>query len=307
MNNRVNTSVIIPTYNRAHILSKTLESVLNQTIDDYEIIIVDDCSTDNTVEFMNNFNNHKIKFIRHQKQEGGGAARNTGVQHSSGRYLAFLDSDDIWYPTKLEKQLNKFKNSSKDTGLIYTWLAYYEDDNFSFYKKSNFKGKIYKNLLIKNVVGTTSSVITKRHIFDSVQGFDVNLPAKQDQDLWIRIAKKYKIDFIPEVLVRVNQLKSSERITNNKDALYTARKMFLNKYRDDLMAENLCHLYLCKLAQFHYFYFNDKKRARQYFIEALSVKKLSVRPYIFLFFISILPSKVYRNFRLFSRKLIGRR
>ena len=107
-------SVIITTYNRAHLVGKAIKSVLNQTFQDFELIVVDDGSTDNTEEVINSFNDTRIRYIRHKINKGGNAARNTGLRNSKGEYIAFLDSDDEWLPEKLERQLEVFKKSQDE-------------------------------------------------------------------------------------------------------------------------------------------------------------------------------------------------
>ena len=104
-------SIIIPTYNRAHLIGRAIQSVLNQTYQNFEIIVVDDGSTDNTEEMIKEFQKHdkRIKYIRHEKNRGGAAARNTGIKVARGEYIAFQDSDDEWLPEKLEKQMDVFQ------------------------------------------------------------------------------------------------------------------------------------------------------------------------------------------------------
>jgi len=105
-------SVIIPTYNRAHLVGRSIQSVINQTYQDFEIIVVDDGSTDNTEDIIKEFQkkDKRIKHIKHNKNKGGSAARNTGIRAARGEYIAFLDSDDEWMPTKLEKQTSYFNH-----------------------------------------------------------------------------------------------------------------------------------------------------------------------------------------------------
>lgn len=97
-------SVVIPTYNRAHLVGRAIQSVLNQTYQDFEIIVVDDGSTDNTEEVVKSFNDPRIRYIRHDQNRGGSAARNTGIKMARGEYIAFQDSDDEWLPEKLESR-----------------------------------------------------------------------------------------------------------------------------------------------------------------------------------------------------------
>jgi glycosyltransferase involved in cell wall biosynthesis len=104
-------SIIIPTYNRAHMLLKAIQSVLNQTYQDFEVIMVDDGSTNNTEEVVRNLRDERIQYFQHEKNRGVAVSRNTGIQVANSKYIAFLDSDDEWFPTKLEKQVNRFKES----------------------------------------------------------------------------------------------------------------------------------------------------------------------------------------------------
>jgi len=112
-------SVISPTYNRAHLITRAVHSVLNQTYQDFEYIVVDDASTDNTEEVIKGFKDERIKYIKHEKNRGPSAARNTGIKAAKGEYIGFLDSDDEWLPEQAEKQVSKFLESPDNVGVIY--------------------------------------------------------------------------------------------------------------------------------------------------------------------------------------------
>lgn len=112
-------SVIIPTYNRAHLLGRAIQSVLAQTYEDFEIIVVDDASTDVTEQVVKSFADDRINYIRHQKNKGGSSARNTGIKAAKGEFIAFLDSDDEWVPKKLEKEINRLQTLSNEVGVFY--------------------------------------------------------------------------------------------------------------------------------------------------------------------------------------------
>src|SRR4030042_1203431 len=114
-------SVIIRTYHRIDKISPTISSVVNQTYSDLEIIIVNDGENDKPLlEILDNFNDHRIHYIRNQRKKGSNGARNTGFYNANGKYIAFLDDDDIWYPDKIQKQIYQFSKSSKDVGVVYS-------------------------------------------------------------------------------------------------------------------------------------------------------------------------------------------
>lgn len=117
---RPTVSVILPTYNRAHLLERAIQSVLDQTYPDFEIIVVDDASIDNTVNIIKGIINERIRYIRHEKNKGAAAARNTGIKLAKGKYIAFQDSDDEWLRDKLEKQIKIFETVSPEVGVVYT-------------------------------------------------------------------------------------------------------------------------------------------------------------------------------------------
>lgn len=122
MNKNPTVSVIIPTYNRAHLVGRAIQSVLNQTYKDFELIIVDDGSTDNTEDIIKKYQkkDERIKYIRRKKNKGGSVARNTGINAAIGEYIAFLDSDDEWLTEKLERQMKVFKSTSSEVGVVYS-------------------------------------------------------------------------------------------------------------------------------------------------------------------------------------------
>ena len=119
-------SVIIPTYNHAHVLGRSIQSVLNQTFQDFELIIVDDGSTDDTESLVNRSSSNKIKYVRHQGNQGRSVTRNTGIQLAKGDYIAILDADDEWMPEKLEKQMKVIRTAPPEVGVVYTKFKQYD-------------------------------------------------------------------------------------------------------------------------------------------------------------------------------------
>lgn len=196
-------SVIIPSYNYGRFIAEAIESVLAQTLLPDEIIVVDDGSTDDTEEILKRFGD-KITYIK-QENAGVCAARNRGVTASSGEYIAFMDADDIWHPTKLEKQMAKFAEDP-DIGLVHCGMREFES-NTGEILGTHIEGgdaDVAFALLLwegKVIIGPGGTIILKREAFDSVGGFDADMKVGEDWDFCYRIARKYKVGFVPEVLV----------------------------------------------------------------------------------------------------------
>jgi glycosyltransferase involved in cell wall biosynthesis len=218
-------SVIIPTYNRAHLLSRAIKSVLNQTFQGFEIIIVDDASTDDTDKLVASFHDSRIRYIRHEKKYGGGAARNSAIKQAQGDYIAFLDSDDEWLPEKLEKQMKFFENAPTTLGLVSTGALDIRE-NIPYQKYiPMFRGNLAQRILIDNCVGINGIVLVRKECFSKAGLFDENLRVSEDWDLWIRIAQHYDVDFTPEILLRYYP-QADSMIMHHADGVEAHRKIF---------------------------------------------------------------------------------
>lgn len=221
MNNPV-VSVIIPTYNYARFVGQAIRSVLDQTFTDYEIIVVDDGSTDETPEVLAGFGS-SIRVIR-QKNKGGSAARNTGIAAARGKYIAFLDADDQWEPCKLEIQVEALERDP-EVGIIFSDIQHivngcpvhkrYLHERGYRYPAS---GHIFVNLLHEGFI-FTPTVIVSRAVLEDVGGFDTTLRNCEDVDLWFRIVERYRGIFIDRPLVIRNQHGSG--ITSNMEDYLT--------------------------------------------------------------------------------------
>ena len=241
-------SVIIPTYNRAHLIGRAIKSVLSQTYRDFEVIVVDDGSTDNTEEVLRNFKdeNEKIKYIRHKENRGGSAARNTGIKNARGQYLAFLDSDDEWLPEKLEKQINIFCKCPDSVGVVYC-LPYMQYDPSRYMRKVNIPNLSHSNMykfLLKDsspIVLTSLFMLSKR-VFEKSGMFDERLPCFQDHDLWIRVAKYYEFEFVDKHLVIIHQHLDSS-LSRNIETLMKGLPLFLEKWGNVMKREVGCQAY----------------------------------------------------------------
>ena len=196
-------SVIIPTYNRADLLPRAVNSVLSQTYDDYEIIIVDDHSSDNTQDAIAKFSDPRIRSIRHRTNRRQSAAINTGISNARGEYIAFLDDDDEWLPTKLEGQVAILDSSSANIGLIYCWMDMTEGStgNISPAARGVSEGNIFDDTLALNIPGPTVTLMVRSLVARNVGGFDENLSRYNDADFICRVTQRCHVSVFPEVAV----------------------------------------------------------------------------------------------------------
>lgn len=199
-------SVIIPTYNGERYIEEAILSVLGQTYKDHELIVVDDGSvTDATKKICERYSG-KLTYVR-QENKGLAAARNTGIRNSKGRYVAFLDDDDVWLPEKLGKQIGFYEDLKKKgicAGLIYTGVQEWgKNGEFLYNHLWKSDGYNYKTMLFIDFIGYGgSSVMISRQVLDDVGYFDESLQRSEDYDMWLRIAKKYPIYSLDEFLTK---------------------------------------------------------------------------------------------------------
>jgi len=271
-------SVIIPTCNRAEYLPLAIASVLNQTFQDFELIVVDDASTNNPSELVESFHDDRIKFFRHEARKGGSAARNTGIVNSKCDYIAFLDDDDEWFPEKLARQMAALLASPSDVACVYT--GYVTVDRSTGKTLGQMvparKGDLSKHLLRSNCIGGTSCVLVKRECFDKIGLFDESLPSFQDYDLWIRISKWFHFDSVkePQLKYHVHQ----KKIWGNLEALNQGIDIMLRKYGNShSFRKYLSYQYLNLGVS--YCYKGDTDAARKSYLQAIRLYPFEIRHY----------------------------
>jgi glycosyltransferase involved in cell wall biosynthesis len=197
-------TVIIPTKNRAAYLVGAISSVLNQSFEDLEVVVVDDASEDRTEDVVRSFRDRRVRYIRQSVSKGGSATRNTGIQQTSSSLIAFLDDDDEWLPQKLELQLKLLDDRSDNVGCVYSAYEIFDKDlrNKIGVRTACHKGDLRRVLLEGNLVGTTSTVLVRRSCLAKSGLFDETLPSMQDYDLWLRLAQVCDFDYIDQAVVR---------------------------------------------------------------------------------------------------------
>lgn len=197
--------VIIPTYNGLPYLKQTVDSVLTQTHKNLELYIVDDGSTDKTEAYVKSLRDKRVHYIK-KKNGGQSTARNLGIKQSNSPFVALLDSDDVWYPTKLEKQVELMLNN-ENVGLVYGHHYMIDEEdvihgNLRIWKR----GRIFEDLCGGNfIAGSASMVLIRRSVFEDVGLFHEDFLIGEDWEMWLRIAYKYEVDFVPEIVAALRQ------------------------------------------------------------------------------------------------------
>jgi glycosyltransferase involved in cell wall biosynthesis len=229
-------SIIIPTHNRAKLVQEALRSVLGQTFQDYEVIIVDDGSSDNTRQVIKEFTQHdKRMHYFCQSNRGPSAARNRGIRASKGQYIAFLDDDDMWLPEKLEKQMRLILADDNVSVAHCDFRFVDEHGNLTpmRWRRAPRRGTLYEDLMYDNVIaGSASAVLVRRQVLMDVGSFDEHLQACEDQDLWRRIALAHGFGYLDEVLVHVRW--HAGNIQKNGELMATSKERYLKKLRAEL-------------------------------------------------------------------------
>lgn len=229
-------SVIIPNYNYANYVREAIDSVLDQTYENVEIIVVDDGSKDGSKEILESYGN-KIKAV-FQENAGVSKARNNGVEQSKGEYLAFLDADDIWLPEKIEKQVELFEKD-KSLGLVHVGVEDIDKNGDVIETILNgLSGSVSHEFLLFEravVLGGGSGMMIPRKVFDNIGGFDLELLTSADWDICYHICRRYEIGFVPKVLLRyrIHGSNMHGNITRmEREMLYAYEKAFKDEAED---------------------------------------------------------------------------
>lgn len=295
-------SVIVPSYNRAHLLGRALRSVARQTYKDFEVIVVDDGSTDDTEGVVKEFPSLNIRYIRHERNKGEAAARNTGVMAARGEFIAFLDSDDEWLPEKLEKQMAVFAGQSPKVGIVYSDMCEIErNGRRRLWRSPTFMpedGCFYMKALNYKVYGIgIGSAIVRRECFDKAGLFDERLSYYVDFDFFIRLSRDYYFYHLKEPLINYHVTEDSFRWVTA--AHIGSREVILAKYLDDIQkSPETLSLHYWKMGRFLCVH-NECTRARPYLLKAIGAYPFNFKAWTFLIISILLPGRL--TFRFISR------
>lgn len=299
-------SVIIPTYNRAHYIRFAIRSVLNQTFSDFELIIVDDGSIDNTRWIVNSFKDERIIYLPREVNKGPAAARNAGIKSSKGTLIAFLDDDDEGLPEKLECQV-KVMEGNPEVGLVYAGYLKVDDKGKIINKINTTKKQCsFYDLIQQNPI-MLGTVIVRRECFERVGLFDEDLYGTEDWDMWIRISKHFLFKSVNRPLTKYRVHKGMisrdnytrpEQIIRVFDKYTKELELIPVNYRKDILARQhfLRGAYLCSNGRM--------SEGRSEFIKAISKKPNHIRCYVRML-TSLLGSRRYVKLRAFEYKVIS--
>jgi len=236
-------SVVLPTYRRPQQLARAIATVQAQTITDWELIVVDDNDPGHPDRLhteqalAQHLVDTRVRFLRHDENRGGSAARNSGIRAARGAWIAFLDDDDEWHATKLERQLELSDGSASDVALVYcrSHTLHNGTGQESAYRSEPDKCDV-RGLLRRNHIGGTSCVMCRADALHEVGLFDEALASRQDIDLYVRLADRYAFAFVDAPLVTMN-LHADGRISTNLRSKVKGHIQFYEKHRELIEAD----------------------------------------------------------------------
>ncbi|MEH1862396.1 MAG: glycosyltransferase [Nostoc sp.] len=251
------TSVIIPAYNSENTINHTIQSVLNQTLSDLELIVINDGSEDSTLDVVTQIKDPRIKIFSYTNA-GGNISRNRGLQLAVGEFVSFLDADDLWTPDKLQSQLKALQENPTAT-VAYSWTDYIDENSEIVLSGTHVtaNGDVYEKLLLTNFLENGSNPLIRREALIKLGGFDESLSAAQDWDMWLRLACQFDFVCVPavQILYRISANSVSSNLIRQEKAClqvleraYKERPLAL-KHTWNLSLTNLYKYLTCKALQ----------------------------------------------------------
>lgn len=299
-------SVIIPTYNRGDLISRAIASVIAQTYQNLEIIVVDDASTEDIAQAIAHINDPRLRYLRHETNLGGSVARNTGIKAAQGEFVAFLDSDDTWLPHKLQRQLAEISTISRSDNLV--CYSQFQSSPKVFYAPSVFptRGKqpqetVADYLWTSQGEMLTSSLLIHRSLAQRTL-FQPGLIKHQDLDFVIRLEQQGAVFiFIPQVLTIWHNEVRGDRISRNRD--YQLSLNWINTYRNQISERALQGFMLKEIVPKMLLNQEDKPLAVKMLIEGWQAKLIPLNRFLFLIIQQATPRQYQQSLKALFQKV----
>ncbi len=309
-------SVIVPAYNSEQTILATITSVQNQTFTDWEIVVINDGSTDNTLKTLEQIQDKRIIIYSYENQ-GLSSARNRGITKAAGEFVTFLDADDLWSPDKLELQLKAFQENP-EAGVAYSLAVgglEHAENLFTFVEgnKTIYQGQVYCQLLLENFIGCGSNILVRREAIESVGFFDLQLNSCEDWDYYLRLAAKWSFVCVAKQQIIHRQTSGSMRTkvaVMEKAGLLTLRKAFEATPQFNYLKNQSLARFYSYCADLYYINDRDGKNTRKalqnlwcaiklypLILSDRSVLKLLLKTLLKLFISPIIIKSLYRPFK----------
>jgi glycosyltransferase involved in cell wall biosynthesis len=287
-------SIITITHNRANLIQRCIESIKNQTYQNYEHIIIDGLSTDNTEEVVKSYNDNRIIYM---KSEVNNVPQNhwKGIYMAKGKYVTFLDDDDEYLPTKVEKQVRLFESLSPDYGIVYCWMSYYDNSTKKLLKihKSELRGNILvENVESPKVSGTPTMMFKTQDVIKHNLGYREDIGYHSDWEYITRACRIFLADYVPESLVNVyinhhyQRMSDSAYYSNYCQNSILFHNHFLHEFNDIFEKYPKKKMYHLEALVNNYFYTNQYKAGWKQYFELLKIGfsfKNLIRPFYVIF------------------------
>ena len=314
-------SIITPAFNAESTITHTIKSVQEQTFSDFELIIIDDGSTDKTIEVINNIQDERIQVISY-KNGGVSTARNRGITHANGEFIAFIDADDLWTSDKLELQLAALKNNPQ-AGVAYSWTSFMDVDergepvSFLPSPEYSYMGDVYQQLLMGDFILSGSNTLIRSQAIQSAGEFEPTLKSCEDWDYWLRLAARFDFVLVPKYQILYRRTPGA--MSSKVEVMKEASQITIERAYNDAPQE-LQHLKKYTLTNFHRFcaslylqHRNDNlgiAEAKQHLLSAISLQpktlldSLTQKLLIKYLLKKLFPQKLSSYFIQFTRKSI---
>lgn len=255
----------MPNYNRVDVIQRAIKSVLGQTYNDLELIIVDDCSTDNSFDIISSIEDERVKVYKLERNSGAATARNFGIKKSSGEFISFLDSDDYFEPEFLETSYEVLSKSDSSVGFMWTGIRYhFRDKTIEMRWNPKIRKNAYITFLYEHKIGTGSGITLKRTVFEKCGLFNEKLRAAEDTEFFLRITQVFNFANTNKILVNVYKTQQ-DRLSRDYKNLGLAYNIFIKNHLEEIEKDkNLQTRYFYKLMWLNY-NMKDKQKGRYYF------------------------------------------